>query len=268
MGLAAHAALEGIMRTVVVTGSASGIGKALKGLLEADGHRVVGVDLRDADVAVDLTTDAGRAELVEKVTALSGGTIDAVVANAGLSNGSPRRSRSTTSVRSRPSTACARSSPGRTHPRRGHVLYGEPPARRRPARRADPRGRRGRCPGPRRRAHRGRDGRHHLWQQQGRGRALAAPRRADRRLGRGGHPAQRDRPGIVQTGMTREMLSTDESTKAVEAVVPMPLGGIMGPEVPAYLLRFLVSPENSHMCGQVVFVDGGSDVVFRSDKVW
>ena len=35
------------MRTVVVTGTASGIGKALKGMLEADGHRVIGVDLRD-----------------------------------------------------------------------------------------------------------------------------------------------------------------------------------------------------------------------------
>ncbi|TGJ94452.1 short-chain dehydrogenase, partial [Actinotalea fermentans ATCC 43279 = JCM 9966 = DSM 3133] len=75
-------------------------------------------------------------------------------------------------------------------------------------------------------------------------------------------------PGIVQTGMTAEMLATEESTKAVESHVPMPLGGIMGPEVPANLLRFLVSPENSHMCGQVVFVDGGSDVVIRGDKVW
>jgi len=71
-------------RTYVVTGAASGIGKATRELLLERGHTVIGVDIRDADVTVDLSTAEGRAALVEKVTALSGGRIDAVIANAGL----------------------------------------------------------------------------------------------------------------------------------------------------------------------------------------
>ena len=69
-------------RTYVVTGAASGIGKATRELLLERGHTVIGVDIRDADVTVDLSTAEGRAALVETVTALSGGTIVAVIANA------------------------------------------------------------------------------------------------------------------------------------------------------------------------------------------
>jgi NAD(P)-dependent dehydrogenase (short-subunit alcohol dehydrogenase family) len=47
-------------RTYVVTGAASGIGAATTQLLREGGHRVVTVDLRDADVVADLATADGR----------------------------------------------------------------------------------------------------------------------------------------------------------------------------------------------------------------
>ena len=37
-------------RTIVVTGSASGMGAATALRLVASGHRVIGIDLRDADI--------------------------------------------------------------------------------------------------------------------------------------------------------------------------------------------------------------------------
>lgn len=71
-------------RTALVTGSASGIGKATAATLAERGYTVIGADLHDADITADLTTNDGRATLVEEATRLSGGTLDAVLAIAGL----------------------------------------------------------------------------------------------------------------------------------------------------------------------------------------
>src|SRR5690606_18906605 len=61
-------ALEQVaMRTIVVTGSASGMGAATRAALEADGDRVIGVDLRDAEVVADLSIAEGRRAAVEAV---------------------------------------------------------------------------------------------------------------------------------------------------------------------------------------------------------
>ncbi len=75
-------------RTYVVTGAASGIGAATKRYVQERGGRVITCDLRDADVIADLTSPVGRAALVDGVTRLSEGHIDAIVANAG---GGPTR---------------------------------------------------------------------------------------------------------------------------------------------------------------------------------
>src|SRR5262249_44796500 len=76
-------------RTYVITGSASGIGAATAKRLVDDGHRVIGVDLHDADVIADLATRDGRAALVDGVRAATDGCIDAIIAGAGISSGDP-----------------------------------------------------------------------------------------------------------------------------------------------------------------------------------
>lgn len=58
-------------RTYVVTGAASGIGAAVTGMLRDQGHRVVTVDLRDADVEADLSNHEGREDAVSGVRALT-----------------------------------------------------------------------------------------------------------------------------------------------------------------------------------------------------
>lgn len=72
------------MGTAVVTGSASGIGAAVRARLERDGDRVIGVDLRSADVEADLSKPEGRARALEGVLAASGGALDRVVLCAGV----------------------------------------------------------------------------------------------------------------------------------------------------------------------------------------
>lgn len=74
------------MPTTLLTGSASGIGAATQAALQAAGHHVIGVDLRNADICADLSTAQGRSETVAAVLERSGGTIDALVLCAGLAS--------------------------------------------------------------------------------------------------------------------------------------------------------------------------------------
>lgn len=75
-----------ISRRYVVTGSASGMGKATATLLAGQGHEVIGIDFRNADVVADLSTLDGRAAAIAGVEARAGGVIDALVHCAGIAS--------------------------------------------------------------------------------------------------------------------------------------------------------------------------------------
>lgn len=72
------------MGTIAITGSAGGIGAATRARLEADGHRVIGVDVRDAEVIADLATAAGRGAMVDAVAAAAPDGLDGLVVAAGI----------------------------------------------------------------------------------------------------------------------------------------------------------------------------------------
>ncbi|AGB74043.1 MULTISPECIES: SDR family oxidoreductase [Rhizobium] len=71
-------------RSIVVTGAASGIGKATAELLESRGDRVVRVDIRNADINADLATIEGRAEAVALLKESLKDGVDGIVTWAGL----------------------------------------------------------------------------------------------------------------------------------------------------------------------------------------
>ena len=56
------------------------------------------------------------------------------------------------------------------------------------------------------------------------------------------------------------------ATAAVDSVVPMPLHGHLRAIQVAKLLAWLASEENTHLCGQTIYIDGGSDVVLRGES--
>jgi NAD(P)-dependent dehydrogenase (short-subunit alcohol dehydrogenase family) len=72
------------MGTIAITGSAGGIGAATRGRLEANGHRVIGVDVREAEVIADLSSAEGRAEMVGAVERACDGVLDGLVVGAGI----------------------------------------------------------------------------------------------------------------------------------------------------------------------------------------
>jgi NAD(P)-dependent dehydrogenase (short-subunit alcohol dehydrogenase family) len=74
------------MGTIVITGSAGGIGQATRARLEADGHRIIGVDMRDAEVLADLSTPEGRHAMVAGVEVACGGVLDGLLVGAGISS--------------------------------------------------------------------------------------------------------------------------------------------------------------------------------------
>lgn len=72
------------MNTIAVSGSGSGIGAATAQWLRSQGHVVLGIDVRNADIVADLSTSEGRAEAVAGVLQRCGGTLDGLVLCAGL----------------------------------------------------------------------------------------------------------------------------------------------------------------------------------------
>jgi NAD(P)-dependent dehydrogenase (short-subunit alcohol dehydrogenase family) len=73
------------MRNIVISGSASGIGLACRRKLESLGDRVIGIDIRDAEIIADLSTPEGRRLAIDAAREQANNEIDGLVLSAGVS---------------------------------------------------------------------------------------------------------------------------------------------------------------------------------------
>lgn len=249
------------MATICVTGTASGIGAATKSLLEASGHRVIGVDLHDADVNGDLSKPADRERIVAEVTAACGGALDGLVPCAGLSTPAPNRLivsvnfygtlavvnglRPALAKGSDPAVVMISSNsttmtPGL--PVDEAMMYLNSDEATMVERYQDPAAFLAYPAGKLAIA---------FWT-----RMNAADWMKD------GIRLNAVAPGVIDTAMTRPLLD-DPGMKSALEHIPIPRGRWGKPEEIANAVKFLVSSESSYVVGQVLFVDGGTDAMLQ-----
>jgi NAD(P)-dependent dehydrogenase (short-subunit alcohol dehydrogenase family) len=249
------------MRTIAVSGTASGLGLAIRRRLESAGDRVIGIDRRDAEIVADLGTKAGVGAAIAAVRRLSGGALDGLVSCAALGPYDPPEPVVRVNyfgaiglvdglrddlARGREPAAVAISSIGAIFdeilvaPFLDACRAGDEEAAVA--------------------AMRDRDG-------------TSAYSNAKRAIAR----AVRDRvaewgalgvrlnavaPGKTETPMLDKLLASPEHAPAINAL-PVPLGRSSPAEDVAAAVVFLLGPDARYVHGQVLFVDGGAEALVR-----
>ncbi|HKR44131.1 MAG TPA: SDR family oxidoreductase [Paraburkholderia sp.] len=251
------------MAVIAVSGSAGGIGSALRDLLTCEGAQVIGIDLHDAEVIADLGGEAGRAQALAEVTRLARGRLDGLVCAAGV-GGTVRPPARMVAVNyfgalalmegllpllregERPAAVAvasvsATSGPWRGHPVEAACLAGDEPLACRLADAAE-------------NPYAGYGCSKH---------ALAVRvRRLAGEWGAAGVRLNAVAPGPVDTALHRAALEDPVLGPRARAFVP-PLGVTAEPEEIARVIQFLLSPAASFVHGSVWFADGGCDAVMR-----
>ena len=256
------------MGTYAVTGSASGIGAATASLLRTQGHEVIGVDLAGADVDADLSTPAGRQAAVAAVAEQCGGVLDGAVPCAGLGPIPDRPGSRIVAVNyfgtvevldglrpllaAAPSPAVVAISSNSTTTTPGVptdlvelCLAGDEPAARR---RADELGG---LVGP------------YPASKLALARWVRRSAVTDDWVG-AGIRLNAVAPGMVETAMVAEGRA-DPTVGPLLEQFPIPVGRAGRPEEIASLIGFLLGPDAGFFCGSVVFADGGTDALLRTD---
>ncbi len=260
-----------MQRTYVVTGSASGTGAATAALLRSLGHRVIGIDLVDADICADLSTPVGRLEATERAIEISDGHIDAIIACAGIAAPKPLTVSTnffgTTQLVEGLLETLAHSDAPRVvvitsvaalkdHDDRlvDSLLAG---------READA-------------AKRGRE-----LSNAGYSSGMLNYTSSKFALGqwvrreavkpqwtRSGIALNAVAPGTVLTPSMQTLLQSEERRQLIDSEIPMPLHGHLAPSDIASVLVWLASAENAHITGQTIFVDGGAEAIIRRDETF
>lgn len=254
------------MTVCAITGSASGIGAAIRRRLEKEGARVIGIDLRDAEIVTDLRSAEGREEAIAGVLARCSRQLDRLVVAAGI--GSHIKPPSLVASvnyfgavdlldglfealrRGTAPAALAVASNSAQMARvdespyvKALLAHDEAEARRI----ADQVG-------------------NSILAYVGAKHALSrAVRRRAGEWGRAGVRINAVAPGPVRTPLLQGDMNDPVTGDAIKNF-PVPLGRVAEPDEIAELAAFLLGSAGSYIQGSIVYIDGGSDAERRPDR--
>jgi NAD(P)-dependent dehydrogenase (short-subunit alcohol dehydrogenase family) len=250
----------------VVTGSASGIGRSTRLLAEEAGWRVIGIDLREAEIVADLSSPEGRREAVSAVTKIASGRIDGLALIAGIRIGDdakevavnyfgvaePLSALHDCLVRGSRPAAVVMSSFALLSPLCDHGIVEACLAGNEEMALAEAR------------SH----------PNAGYPSSKLALAKLVRRLAPSkgwagaGITLNAVAPGFIKTGLTAAVLADPSEMEKVSQLIPFPMGRAGEPEDVASVAVALLSPELRYVTGQIVFVDGGADALLRPDDIF
>ncbi|MDR7172434.1 NAD(P)-dependent dehydrogenase (short-subunit alcohol dehydrogenase family) [Nocardia kruczakiae] len=258
------------MGVYVVTGAASGMGRAAAQKLRERGHTVVGVDLRDAQVVADLSTPAGRRTAIDGALAQVDGHLDGAILAAGVgpAPGADRprlifevNYRGVVDLLDGWRSALARADEAKV------VVFGSNSTTTTPL--VPRRAIRALLAGDTEKALRalrifGRNAPSIAYGTSKIAVSHWVRRQATTAQWAGaGIRLNALAPGAVLTPLLEKQLATAAEAKNIERF-PVPIGGFGDPGDLAEWAVFMLSPAARFLCGSIVFVDGGSDAYFRA----
>lgn len=259
------------MGIYVITGASSGIGAKTAEILREDGHEVVNIDLRDGDINANLATKEGRANALTELHARYPEGIDAMICNAGVSGGKVPISL-IISLNYFGATEMAMGVFDLLEKRGGSCVVTSSNSIAQGAARMDVAGMLNNQADEDRILELVKDvdpAIGHVYYASTKYALARWVRRMSADWGSRGVRLNAIAPGNVRTAMTADMLP--EQRAAMEAIpVPTHFGEepLMDPIEIANSMAFIASPQASGINGVVLFVDGGTDALLNSEKVY
>jgi len=247
-------------RVALVTGAASGIGRATVALLGQTGFRTIGVDRQAADIVTDLSTEDGCAQMLRRAGELAPDGLDLVVAAAGVSGAPPA---DTVAINYFGAVATLDGLRPLLAMRDGARAIGicssaliMPPEE--PLLAACLAGERARA------LELAGTATNHVYATSKRALAQWIRRAAIRpEWGGAGIALNGIAPGTIATPMTADLLSTPEKRAYLNQRNPCPIDYVAGPDEVAELILALGTLRSRYLLGQIIFFDGGTDALLR-----